>query len=178
MAKAAVLAGLDGLVITEHDVLWPENELRDLQERHPKLVILNGVELSLNDTHLLVYGIDRIPEKDELSPLLNALEKTQGDDTFRAVAHPFRYEPTHSSFIFLAGLTFEGVEVGSENIGERDGRMARELAKARHLVEIAGSDAHSVEMIGRNCTVFDHPIRTMEDLVSALRQGRCRPHVG
>jgi predicted metal-dependent phosphoesterase TrpH len=106
------------------------------------------------------------------------MERTKGADTFRAVAHPFRYEPTHGNFIFLSGLPLEGLEVASSNIGENDGRMAHELAEARGFVKIAGSDAHSIEMIGRHYTIFEDPIRNIEDLVHALRQGRCHAHAG
>ena len=178
MAGAAILAGLEGIVITEHNVLWPEDELHELKERHPRLVILNGVELSLHDTHLLVYGISKIPEVDELSPVLNALARTKNAATFRAVAHPFRFEATHANFNFLAGLSIEGVEVGSSNTREIDGHMARDLAQTRGLVKIAGSDAHSAEMLGQHYTVFEDPIRCMGDLTLALRQGRCCEYVG
>ena len=39
-------AGLDGVVITEHDYLWPEDELDELRAAAPDLVVLSGVEVT------------------------------------------------------------------------------------------------------------------------------------
>ncbi len=46
LVESAVAAGLDGIVITEHDYLWTEAELQDLRAAAPGLVILAGVEVT------------------------------------------------------------------------------------------------------------------------------------
>src|SRR5262245_12031529 len=49
--------GLDGLVITEHDWLWSEDELDELRAQAPGLLIFAGVEVSAWEGHFLAYGV-------------------------------------------------------------------------------------------------------------------------
>src|ERR1700722_18152690 len=57
LCRRAGEIGLDGVVITEHDWLWTEEELQELRRDHRKLVILAGVEVSAFEGHFLVYGV-------------------------------------------------------------------------------------------------------------------------
>ena len=49
--------GLDGVVITEHDWLWTEEELETLRALAPDLVVLAGIEVTAREGHFLVYGV-------------------------------------------------------------------------------------------------------------------------
>src|SRR4029453_17761332 len=42
LVRRAKEIGLDGIVITEHDRLWPEDELEELRAAAPGLVVLGG----------------------------------------------------------------------------------------------------------------------------------------
>jgi len=44
------------------------------------------------------------------------------------------------------------------------------------FVECAGSDAHSLEELGKIKTRFQVPLNTPADLVLALNKGLCAPH--
>ena len=57
LVKAAHAAGLDGIVITEHDYLWPEAELEELRAPRRGLVILAGVEVTGRGGDMLCYGV-------------------------------------------------------------------------------------------------------------------------
>src|SRR4051812_27484592 len=57
LVRAALAAGLDGVVITEHDFLWPEDELNELRAAAPGLVILAGVEVTGRGGDMLCYGV-------------------------------------------------------------------------------------------------------------------------
>src|SRR5881398_3107789 len=48
---------LDGVVITEHDWLWTEDELNELRTAEPGLVVLAGIEVSCREGHFLAYGV-------------------------------------------------------------------------------------------------------------------------
>ena len=61
-----------------------------------------------------------------------------------------------------------GSRAGENELSEREA--------ARHGYRaIGGSDAHIVSHIGRCATRFDDDVRTMDDLVAALRGGRYEP---
>src|SRR5438552_14101385 len=57
LLRRAREVGLDGIVITEHDWLWTEEELEELRAAAPGLVVLTGIEVSAWEGHFLVYGV-------------------------------------------------------------------------------------------------------------------------
>ena len=57
LLNAARAAGLDGVVITEHDYWWRDDELAELRAAAPDLVILAGVEVAARGGDVLCYGI-------------------------------------------------------------------------------------------------------------------------
>src|SRR5688572_19668660 len=57
LLRAAEAAGLDGVVLTEHDYLWTEDELDELRAAAPGLVILSGVEVAGRGGDMLCYGV-------------------------------------------------------------------------------------------------------------------------
>src|SRR2546421_8454770 len=57
LVRRAREIGLDGIVITEHDRLWPEAELDELRAAAPGLVVLGGVEVTGRGGDLLCYGV-------------------------------------------------------------------------------------------------------------------------
>lgn len=175
MIEAAIAASLDGLVFTEHDVFWPTGELEELRVRFPSLAILNGIEVSTDQGHLLVYGVTDPRLSDRFWSLPDLLDYTSDDGAYRAIAHPFRFDKDSDHFAFLAGMPMEGVEVASTNTDRAGSRMANELARVGGFHRIACSDAHCVENIGRYYTVIEDPVRSERDLVRALRARRCRP---
>src|SRR5437764_415885 len=58
LVRRAREVGLDGIVITEHDRLWPEDELEELRKAAPGLVVIGGVEVSGRNGDLLCYGVN------------------------------------------------------------------------------------------------------------------------
>src|SRR5262249_45452842 len=57
LVRRAQQLGLDGVVITEHDWLWTEEELEELRQAAPGLVVLAGIEVSCKEGHFLTYGV-------------------------------------------------------------------------------------------------------------------------
>jgi predicted metal-dependent phosphoesterase TrpH len=175
MVEAAIESGLDGLVLTEHDVFWPRDELGRLRSEYPDIVILGGIEVSALEGHVLVYGDPGLDIADADWTLHGLFGHTLNGNCFRAIAHPFRFDESREHFEFLAGLPIQAVEIASNNTDARSGRMASELADAGGFPRIAGSDAHETKIVGKYYTVFDDEIASEEDLVRALQSGRFRP---
>ena len=57
MLRQAREVGLQGVVITEHDWLWTEEELQELRQAAPDLFVFSGIEVSTREGHFLVYGV-------------------------------------------------------------------------------------------------------------------------
>lgn len=54
--EAAMAAGLNALVFTDHGKLVPESRLRELNEKYAPFRVFSGIEISLGED-ILVFGI-------------------------------------------------------------------------------------------------------------------------
>jgi len=170
--------GLDGIAITEHDRLWPEDELDELRAAAPGLVVLAGVEVSGRNGDLLCYGIS------DLTDLRRGLGwgdlcrevRRQGGAT--VAAHPFRWGQDFDGLLRDEQPDLTGLEMMSNNMDPELRRRAAEfLERNPGFATLGNSDAHELGVVGACCTEFDVDIRTSADLVAAIRARRGRPRV-
>lgn len=171
MAQAAIRRGLDAVVITEHDYLWSEDEVRELQAQFPALKILRGIEVSVEEGHALVYGVTRAETgafafKMPLSALADIVHGAGG---VVMLAHPARYEDVVPETVFHTDL--DGVEVFSMNVRMYMEAAIQHLQASMGLPGIAGTDAHVTDSLGYYATDFRAAIDTERDLVDALKAG-------
>src|SRR5215813_9292992 len=62
LIERARAAGLDGVVITDHDYQWHADELAELAARAGGLRVFSGAEISAREGHFLVYGLPSLEE--------------------------------------------------------------------------------------------------------------------
>ena len=176
--KKAKRIGLDGIVITEHnsfEVSAPWEEYKDTN-----LVILRGAEYKTREGHVLIYGINsdqHIPEKGkELSELIEISNK----EGWALVApHPFKSYGSGDDNLKETLQThysaFSAVEVNSR-CSEEDNIKAIKFAREMGLPLVGGSDAHFASRVGRTHTEFSVEIKTIQDLVQAIKESYCTYH--
>jgi predicted metal-dependent phosphoesterase TrpH len=179
-------AGLDGVVVTEHDRAWDRDLARQLTREHD-FVILCGMEVSTDLGHILVYGLDEY-----VSGILYAETLRKVIDKIDAVmfaAHPYRKAFVNTNGRWDAPkptLTVQeaadrtivqcvdGLEVYNGATGDRENAMAVAVREHVGLRGIGGSDAHSEHGLGCCATVFERLIRDERELIEELRAGRFR----
>lgn len=182
VVRAAVAAGLDGIVITEHDFLWPESELEELRAAAPGLVILAGVEVTGRGGDVLCYGLtdsSAVPRGIGWPELCREVHRQGG---VAVAAHPNRWGQPFEKLLREQQPELDGIEVMSNNMDAELRREAAELlVKYPHFAQLGNSDSHHPATVGCCYTVFDATIRTTADLVAAIRdrkgtarENRCR----
>ncbi|MEI7926370.1 MAG: MaoC family dehydratase N-terminal domain-containing protein [Chloroflexota bacterium] len=167
---------IDGFVVTEHRRFDLDRDYSELAARYDA-VVLRGVEVETTIGHVLVFGVT--PEflaKFDLSSVSLPYE-----EVFKAAwetggvavgAHAGRPRIGCVEHVDERAVTLEGVRViEALNGGSNDYENGRafDLADARGLRVIGSSDSHFVSALGRCLTRFDRTIKTMDDLVAALR---------
>jgi predicted metal-dependent phosphoesterase TrpH len=168
-------AGLDGVVITEHDYQWSDSELEGLRRRASGLVVLAGVEVSAREGHFLVYGL---PEDADVEPgieLRALLEEVRRADAAIVAAHPFRWDQPFDAIIAEHGVCFDALELVSNNITPETRRLTQAVLTRHPMGATGSSDGHQPEVVGCYYTEFPGSIHTIRDFVAALRSGRGRP---
>lgn len=170
LARSAVKAGLDGIVITEHDFLWTEDELNELRAAVPELVILAGVEVTGRGGDMLCYGVTNpfvLPRGIEWSKLTREVHAQGGACV---AAHPNRWNQPFEKLLKDQKPELDGIEVMSNNMDRDLREKAQELLnKYPHFAQLGNSDSHAPWSVGCCYTDFDADIRTTADLVAAIK---------
>ena len=168
---------IDGFVLTEHRQFDAASDYRKLEDE-TGLLILKGSEVETNYGHVLVFGVneDLLAAFDFTKvdlPLDQVLRESERCGAVAVPCHPGRATVGMCAHIETLGPVAGVGIVETLNGGSRSGEneAAEALAKRYGYRGIGGSDAHIVSHIGRCATRFDREIRSMDDLVGALRGG-------
>ncbi len=167
--------GLQGLVLTDHHYVWPPEDLVRLRkeaELENHFVLLSGQEVTTTDRgDVLVFGpTEAIQRHSRLSDILRNHPKA-------AVvwAHPYRKAARPDPELLKASGPFHGIEIFSSNHTVRDNIQGLQDWHRHKFTAVAGTDTHGAGYAGTYPTQFDHWVETLEDLVTEIRSGRCRP---
>jgi predicted metal-dependent phosphoesterase TrpH len=168
--------GLDGFVITEHDWLWTEPELDELRAMAPDLVILAGIEVSSREGHVLVYGVTNpfaVPRGIGMADLCREVHRQGGA---AVAAHPFRWGQKFDDILRRDRPEFDGLELMTNNMDADGRRRAAQVRADYRLAGLGSSDAHDEKTLGCCYTEFADPLRSMKDVVRAIRERRTTAH--
>ena len=170
---ALVLAaerGLDGVMLTEHDVLWPADRTARLAEQ-VGIVVLPAVEVTTELGHVLVYGLTEPFPRITDSKRLRAYCDER--NALMYLAHPARDPGLRVPREAME--LFDGVEGLNGCDGPLQNQSASSRGRTRPLPPIGGSDSHALHEVATAATEFDAEVKSLEDLMRALRSGEYRP---
>ena len=170
LVRSAIEAGLDGIVITEHDFMWTEPELEELRAFAPQLVILAGVEVTGRGGDMLCYGLTdpfALPRGISWGELCREVHRQGGACV---AAHPNRWDQPFEKLLKEQAAEIDGIEVMSNNMDPvLRAKAAELLRKYPEFAQLGNSDSHAAWSVGCCYTDFDAVIRTNADLVAAIR---------
>ena len=195
--------GLTGVMVTEHDG-WPRHDFEDFARSYD-IVLVRALEVYTPLGHIITIGLDG--HVTGFSGGIETVRKLRSDvervGGLMILAHPFRFlfDP-HG--LHTRNLLFEDpsvlpltaqeaskhpifdlvdqIEVVNGGNIEKENRLAQQVAEILQLSGTGGSDAHSVNGLGKGTTFFKGEIRNSSDLVEAISAGDFVPvegfHVG
>ena len=165
--------GLSGICLTEHNALWDSEDISELSEKF-EINVFQGIELGTNIGHVLAYGFESY--RPQMLMIDELLKEAEEEGAALVLAHPMR--PTGSDrkpSMLEMSQWFDALEVvNGDHSDSIDGYYVR-LAEQLNLGGIGGSDAHSIQAVGRVTTLFDHTVNDLSTLISELRQHNVRP---
>lgn len=173
MVIAAKMAGLTGVVVTEHDTVERSKPIEAIAQKHG-LLLLRGMEYTSLLGHLLVYGIDR----DDFCPPGAMPHEVIKRAPLVIPSHPFKGYPDMSGPI-LRTPEFKGIHAievynGHVTTSPEQNERAHQIAEEMNLPGTAGSDAHASHWVGNYVTAFEDPFEDMKGFLAAMQSGRFR----
>jgi predicted metal-dependent phosphoesterase TrpH len=179
LIEAAHQHKLDGICLTEHQVVWRFEEAQKFAA-DAKIKVFRGNEFTTNQGDILVFGFEE--DIKELLTIQELQQTVKSAGGFMIAAHPFRGFKTFG--IGQLQMTVEqacqrkmfefvdAIEVGNGKLADDENDMARNVAEKLGLPGTGGSDAHRVDEVGRWVTEFEKDIRTEQELLEELQAGR------
>ena len=166
--------GLDGICITNHENKKIEQFAKKLNKK-TDLLILVGAEILTYEGDILVFGVNRLPErKMHAEELIKYVKKRKG---ITISAHPFRNNNRGigKEIKNLRGLTAIEVLNGSTNY--KNNFKANNLAKKLNLPALGASDAHHSQRVGKYASHFEDDIANIQDFIKAIKKKRVSPAI-
>ena len=166
LACEAKTRGLDGICLTDHNAVCPAAEARALGEQC-EVTVIPGMEVGTDIGHVLVFGLDRFHP--ELVAVRHLRRIVLAEGAAMIWAHPMReLHLGRPDWEELPEL-FEALEVLNGDHSDGEGGYFADLTRTLGLGRTAGSDAHSVQAVGRVATAFARPVRGLDTLIAAVR---------
>lgn len=144
IGEAAAAAGLDGVLLTDHDMMWEVEELEVLQAATPGVRLYRGIEVSAAGCHLVVLGIDDAGALTRGITLAEAADITHRAGGIVILAHPFR----DSDPYLLPVELVDAIEIASTSFTAAESRAAADLVRRFGKPPVASSDGHALSRIG------------------------------
>lgn len=211
LLEQAAEIGLDGIVVTDHDVVHESLRAAKLAPEYG-LVGIPGVEVSTGDGHLLALGVEKMPPRG--APFGETVDWVHARGGVAIVPHPFqrsRHGVRRRTLVDCdarepSDSRADGTRRSSGTVRQSIGpmtqrrrchgsgdvdaievynswlftgyknRRARRFARLHGYPGVAGSDAHTVPLVGRAYTELTVPVTTRADLtadaiLNAVREG-------
>jgi predicted metal-dependent phosphoesterase TrpH len=164
LVKMAKLKGLDAIAITDHNRFFPKSEAFRLTRELGILVIpgIEGGQIAVQK-HWIATGIDHLISRSRIDQVISSIREEGG---LSIAPHPH----TRLGYADYAMLGFDAVE----SLNGSEPKANRQINNTRGIPEVAGSDAHSLQMLGFTWTDVDADA-SIESILESVRKGRSRP---
>lgn len=158
---------LEGIALTDHNTFKGYKELKKINK---DLLIIPSAELSTDNGHLLIYGIEEIKFKLN-GDIFDIIDRVKSAGGAAVIAHPLRPLKQHvkNTDVFRK---VDAIEVLNGNSLPQNNTRAMEIAKKYKKPRTAGSDAHRLKDIGRfACEINAFSI---DDFIKAIKRNRVK----
>lgn len=170
IGEFASRAGLAGVVLTEHDMFWQEEEVDLLQAAVSPLRIYRGLEVTAAGCHVLVIGIEEAALFERRMLVEEVVAVAHEAGAIAVLAHPYRDANPEA----LPLEHFDAIEIGSTSFDRQEAKRSIRLARRLGKPMVASSDAHALSRIGWGWTEFEALPANELELAAAIRDGEGR----
>ena len=156
---------IKGVAITDHDTLQGYFHARKLAVAYEDILVIPGIEVTTQQGHVNILGIEEKPT--HLSSVESVVDFAKERNGTIIIPHPYRELGLGD---VARNIQADAVEVLNAYSTGKENEMAQELAKAKGLPGVAGSDAHTPEYMWAMYTkIKAEP--NVDDVLEAIKRG-------
>ena len=161
---------LKTIAVTDHKTTEGYHHVSKLATTYEDILIIPGIEALTTHGDVVIIGTEERPPY-PMTPE-KAIEFAEERNAIAIIPHPFR---TFTSLgDYARHLKPTAIEVYNPNATPEQNRMALELAKELNLPQVAVSDAHSIEELGKGYTKVN-ATQNMDEILNAIKNGQTHP---
>jgi predicted metal-dependent phosphoesterase TrpH len=128
---------IKAIAITDHNTLEGYCKTAELARVYPDVLIIPGVEISAEEGEIILLGIRQLPP--EPWTARNVITFSKAENALAIAAHPYR---GYGLGDLAAKLDLDAIETLNGITALDQNKKAQELAEAKGLPGVAGSDSH------------------------------------
>ena len=163
---------LKTVAVTDHKTMEGYYHVSKLATAYEDILILPGIEALTNQGDIIIIGTEERPPY-PITPE-QVIEFAEERGAIAIIPHPFRTLTSLGDY--ARRLKPTAIEVYNPNATPEQNEMALELAKEMNLPQVAVSDAHNIEELGKGYTKID-AAQSMEEILRAIKNGLTQPVV-
>ena len=157
--------GYEAVFITEHDAVWSDWEIEQVQRGFPDIRIFPGVELSVGlelVRHVVVLGTNDPAYLALRDDPAGVLAKARDEGHLTVLAHPYRWEGAEE--MLQAGLLPDALEYRTGNHNRRDAEVAEAASETYGLPLVNAGDVHGLRFLDRFWIETDRAVNKPDDI--------------
>jgi predicted metal-dependent phosphoesterase TrpH len=151
---------IKGVAITDHNTVEGCKQVQKLATSYDDLLVIPGIEVATQEGDIILLGIEEKPAA--MLPLENLVDFAKQRAALIVIPHPYRVSGIGDAAERIAA---DAVEIMNPWASPEQNKLAEQLAKARGLPGVAGSDAHKPDELWTAFTEVD----SEPDVTAALR---------
>jgi predicted metal-dependent phosphoesterase TrpH len=164
--------GLNGICITDHESMEVRKAAQKISQEEDFLIIV-GAEFLTDEGDMTVFGVAQLPAQKVSAQDLVDLVNEQGGVAISA--HPFRQNNRGMGQKIKRVHGLHGVEAFNGSTPLHHNLQAYHLGTELKLAALGGSDAHTLQQVGKFATYFRTPIRNEADFIEAVKKKSTSP---
>lgn len=170
--EASIAKEMDVIFFTDHNRLFPQDEIDALNKEYAPFKIYQGIEITIKgeaQEDFIIIGVhdpEIVNEDWDYEDLYKFVHDRNGAIV---LVHPYRFSDQVNVDIWE--YPPDAVEVLSSNSGEQDYERRKRLASVVGKPELTNSDSHSASTAGCFYNVFPVNCDTEESILHSLLDG-------
>lgn len=161
---------LKTVAVTDHKTLDGYYHVSKLATAYEDILVMPGIEALTTHGDVVIIGTEERPPH-PMTPE-KVIEFAEERNAIAVIPHPFR--TLNSLGDYARRLQPTAIEVYNPNATQEQNRMALELAKELNLPQVAVSDAHNIDELGKGYTKVN-ATQSMDEILNAVKSGQTQP---